>query len=285
MIYRVRFAKYGVLKFIGHLDVMRYFQKVIRRSNLPVKYSQGYTPHQILSFALPLGLGITSDGEYMEIEFTDDTLSEKDIFDALAKQTTEGFEILDIMALPPTPPNTHQDSSMALVSAAEYRGALKSGYEAPFNSQEELWEAFLSFYAQESISVNKKTKKSEKEIDVKPYIYLAASDYESMKEGIPVTAGKTGYYTGNELFKCVGNCEFGAQHTEIDVLKHANSFEKEQFIYLRLAAGSVNNIKPELILEAFLEHAGKKYDPNAWEFHRTELFMGEKKLVPMVYKN
>ena len=48
MFYRIRFAKYGVVKFIGHLDVMRYFQKAIRRSELLIKYSQGYSPHQLL---------------------------------------------------------------------------------------------------------------------------------------------------------------------------------------------------------------------------------------------
>ena len=68
MIFRIRFAKYGVVKFIGHLDTMRYFQKAVRRSELPIKYSQGFNPHQLMVFAQPLGVGITSDGEYMDID-------------------------------------------------------------------------------------------------------------------------------------------------------------------------------------------------------------------------
>ena len=71
MIFRIRFAKYGVVKFIGHLDVMRYFQKAVRRSELPIKYSQGFNPHQLMVFAQPLGVGVTSDGEYMDIETED----------------------------------------------------------------------------------------------------------------------------------------------------------------------------------------------------------------------
>lgn len=65
---RIRFRKYGVMKFIGHLDVMRYFQKAMRRAHIDICYSEGFSPHQIMSFAAPLGVGITSDGEYMDIE-------------------------------------------------------------------------------------------------------------------------------------------------------------------------------------------------------------------------
>ncbi len=66
---RMRFTKTGSLKFIGHLDCMRFFQKAIRRAKLDVAYSQGFNPHQIMSFASPLSVGLTSDGEYIDIEF------------------------------------------------------------------------------------------------------------------------------------------------------------------------------------------------------------------------
>ena len=65
---RIRFRKYGVMKFIGHLDTMRYFQKAMRRADVDIRYSEGFSPHQIMSFAAPLGVGITSDGEYLDIE-------------------------------------------------------------------------------------------------------------------------------------------------------------------------------------------------------------------------
>ena len=65
---RIKFRKLGVMKFIGHLDVMRYFQKAIRRAGLPIAFTEGYSPHMIMSFASPLGVGMTSDGEYFDIE-------------------------------------------------------------------------------------------------------------------------------------------------------------------------------------------------------------------------
>lgn len=62
---RIKFAKIGNMRFIGHLDIMRFFQKVMRKSALPVKYSEGFSPHQIMSFASPLGMGIEGLGEYL----------------------------------------------------------------------------------------------------------------------------------------------------------------------------------------------------------------------------
>ena len=53
---RIKFSKEGPVKFVGHLDTMRYFQKAIRRANLPVAFSGGYSPHMIMSFAAPLEL-------------------------------------------------------------------------------------------------------------------------------------------------------------------------------------------------------------------------------------
>ena len=64
---RVRFTKHGAIRYIGHLDVMRYFQKTIRRAKINVSYSGGFSPHQIMTFAAPLGVGLESDGDYMDL--------------------------------------------------------------------------------------------------------------------------------------------------------------------------------------------------------------------------
>ena len=69
---RVRFTKHGAVRYIGHLDVMRYFQKCIRRAKVNVSYSAGYSPHQIMTFAAPLGVGLESEGEYMDLGIEDE---------------------------------------------------------------------------------------------------------------------------------------------------------------------------------------------------------------------
>ena len=86
---RVRFSKYGPIKYVGHLDLMRYFQKALRRSNLSVSFSKGFSPHPIMSFASPLGVGITSEGEYMDFSL-DENITPEEIKDALNEQMADG---------------------------------------------------------------------------------------------------------------------------------------------------------------------------------------------------
>lgn len=64
---RLRFAKHGKVRFTSHRDVARMWERALRRSRLPVAYSQGYVPHPLVSFGLALPTGCESDGEYLEV--------------------------------------------------------------------------------------------------------------------------------------------------------------------------------------------------------------------------
>lgn len=57
------------MKFIGHLDSMRYFQKAMRRANVDIRYSEGFSPHQIMSFAAPLGVGLQEAGNIWILKY------------------------------------------------------------------------------------------------------------------------------------------------------------------------------------------------------------------------
>ena len=96
---RIRFAKYGVMKFVGHLDMMRYFQKAIRRAGIDIAYTAGFSPHQIMSFAAPLGVGLTSDSEYVDIE-VNSTGSSKEAVSALNAVMADGVEVKSYRKLP-----------------------------------------------------------------------------------------------------------------------------------------------------------------------------------------
>lgn len=161
---RIKFKKYGVMKFIGHLDIMRYFQKAMRRANIDIAYSEGFSPHQIMSFAAPLGVGITSDGEYLDIEVKS-TASSKESIDALNQVMVEGVSVLEYKKLPDM-----AKTSMAMVAAADYIVYIKDGYSNPF-TLEELEHKLRNFYAQPEILITKKTKKSETVMNLKPLIY------------------------------------------------------------------------------------------------------------------
>jgi len=90
---RLRFTKTGTLRFIGHLDFLRVFMQTIRRSGLPIAYSQGFNPHQIISFALPLPLGMASVHDYVDITLTQEMLFEE-ICVAVNAVAPEGLQIL-----------------------------------------------------------------------------------------------------------------------------------------------------------------------------------------------
>ena len=90
---RIKFRKYGVMRFIGHLDVMRYFQKAIRRAEIPIAFTTGYSPHMIMSFAAPLGVGTESLGEYFDLELAE-TVPTSEITRRLDAVMVEGVHVL-----------------------------------------------------------------------------------------------------------------------------------------------------------------------------------------------
>ncbi|MCR5083018.1 MAG: TIGR03936 family radical SAM-associated protein, partial [Parasporobacterium sp.] len=95
---RIKFKKYGKMIYIGHLDLLRYFQKSIRRAGIDIAYSEGFSPHQIMSFAAPLGVGTYSNAEYCDIVVNSAT-SAKEMIKALNDVNVEGVEIVNITKL------------------------------------------------------------------------------------------------------------------------------------------------------------------------------------------
>lgn len=200
------------MKFIGHLDIMRYFQKAIRRAEIPIAFTSGYSPHMIMSFANPLGVGLTSDGEYFDIELTE-SIASKEAVRRLNEQMVDGMEIVSFVQIP----DDKKSKGMSIVAGADYLSSVKNG-----SLPENLAEKLEAFYAQNEICVVKKTKKSEKEVDIRPMIYKL-------------------------------ECRDGK-------------------IYMRVAAGSVQNLKPELVTEAFVRYLGMDAEEVTFTHHRLETF-------------
>lgn len=162
---RIKFRKYGVMKFIGHLDIMRYFQKAMRRAEIDICYSGGFSPHMIMSFAAPLGVGITSDGEYLDIE-VNSTRSTAESLKALNDTMVEGVEVSGYVLLP-----DNAKTAMSIVAAADYELSFKEGYEVP--ADKAAFEAAIEtfFTNAKEVLITKQTKKSERTMDLKPLVY------------------------------------------------------------------------------------------------------------------
>lgn len=160
---RIKFTKQGHMKFIGHLDIMRYFQKVMRRADVDIRYSEGFSPHQIMSFAAPLGVGLTSNSEYVDIEVLS-TKDSKTMICQMNEVMADGMEILSYRKLDDSSKN-----AMSIVAAADYTLTFREGKEP--EDSEAFFRELEIFYAQEQIMILKKTKKGHKEVDLKPLIY------------------------------------------------------------------------------------------------------------------
>lgn len=169
---RIKFSKHGNMKFIGHLDIMRYFQKAIRRAEIDIVYSEGFSPHQKISFAAPLGVGLLSEGEYMDIEVHTSKPSQE-MIKALNAVMAEGIEIISYKLLPENSKN-----AMSLVAAADYMLQFRETYKPEdFKS---FQQTFLEFINQPELRIIKKTKKGEHVLDLKPLLYAAKVQGENI---------------------------------------------------------------------------------------------------------
>ncbi len=237
---RIKFSKYGPVKFIGHLDVMRYFQKAIRRAEIDIAYSEGFSPHPVMSFASPLSVGHTSQGEYFDIEANSFT-SEEDLLQRLQGAMVEGFTVSAVKLLP-----EGEGNAMASVAAASYFAAFKKNLELPEKWQESL----QAFYQHSYIPVTKKTKKGEKEINLKESIY----DLE-IRENM---------FTDRDS-------------------------HLEEGVYMLLNASSGGNIKPGFVLACFFNTLGYVLPERGLSIHRIDTYKNlgnetNRKLAPLIWE-
>lgn len=177
---RIKFTKGEEIKFIGHLDIMRLFQRAVRRAGLPIGYSKGFNPHQLMAFANPLSLGMTSLAEYGDFEFAGE-VEPQEIIDKLNSVLPDGVKVLAATPLPEGTPK-----AMASVMAADYLAEINQAAE-----MELLQKGIQNFLAQKEIFVVKKTKHNLKETDIRPDIYSIEnqSDAEEIKLFFRLAAG------------------------------------------------------------------------------------------------
>ncbi len=154
--YVLKYKKGEEVKYLSHLDFVRMFHRTVRRSGLPMSFSQGFNPHPIMTVAMPLSVGVTSDCEYMKIGFDGD-FSGEEIKNKLNNAFPKGFEIL---AAVKTEGKEHDFNKL---DRAEY--LIEAELEKPYVPDIE------DFMANEKILVMKKSKSGIKEADIKPYIY------------------------------------------------------------------------------------------------------------------
>ena len=176
---RIFYRKLGRTKYISHLDLVRCVSRALKRSKLPVWHTLGFNPHIYLTFALPLALGYESECESMDFRLVEE-LPMGEVVDRLNAVFPEGLEAF---AAAPAGQKPEEIAWADYEIAQEFGGRDAAGAKA----------AFEAFCARESIPVMKKTKKGERELDLKPHFSVLSqqAEGETLRLGLRMAAGNT----------------------------------------------------------------------------------------------
>jgi radical SAM family uncharacterized protein/radical SAM-linked protein len=153
---RLRWSKSDEVRFTSHLDVGRTFERTIRRSGIPIAYSEGFHPHQKVAFGPPLPLGFVSDFEYLDIQLTQPYSDA--VLDRLNQVLPSGFEFLEAK-----PILGKSESLSAAINLALYEVELNY-------PEEEINARINSILGQKGLLVTRYHKQGPKEIDIRKYI-------------------------------------------------------------------------------------------------------------------
>lgn len=149
---RAIFEKKDRAKYISHLDLNRCMLRTFRRSGLPIWYTEGFNPHPYFSFALALSLGYESSCEILDFNLNEE-LPFEEIKDKLNAVMPSGMKIISV---------AEQKLKITAIASAEYSFSLET------QSPDELYTEILKLLSQDSILIEKKTKKGVRTVDIKP---------------------------------------------------------------------------------------------------------------------
>lgn len=152
--FRIQFTKYGDMKYVSHLDLIRLFTRIFHRAELPLAYSEGFNPHPKMAVLLPLSVGFESACEYIDVEFKEG-VSMLDCLKKLKGKLPLGMEVPQITELNET------SKKAKAIRYASYE------FSFPCELTQEQLDTFLE---KETIDVIKKTKRSEGLADIRPDI-------------------------------------------------------------------------------------------------------------------
>ncbi len=193
------------MKFIGHLDLLKIIQRTFCRSKLPIAYSNGFNPHQQMSFALPLSLSVESIGEYLDIEL-DKEMDTTEIKEAINKELPNGLVILDVRKL--------EEGRKA---AAELRVASYEVYGCG-----DCFDKVALVKNSDKVIIMKKTKRSFEETDIKADIYEIS--YNNEKECIEmlISTGSQRNIKPEHVLDFMGLLEVKPKITRIEMFYEKN---------------------------------------------------------------
>jgi radical SAM-linked protein len=169
--YRVRFTKTGRTRFLSHHDLMRLFERALRRTGLELRMTEGYNPHPVLAFPTALGLGIESLDEILEFELTRWT-APKQIEKLLGDQLPEGMTVASVDAF--------DRKQRSYVSFVEYEASCPGQAEG-------LVERLQAFLALKECPIERVSDKGSKTVEIRQYVMALESEGETVYLRVRIT--------------------------------------------------------------------------------------------------
>jgi radical SAM family uncharacterized protein/radical SAM-linked protein len=155
---RVQYAKERPLRFLSHLDMIRLLERTIRRADLPIDYSEGFHPHPRIAFGPPLAVGLTSQAEYMDLQFAKPLVG--DLAFRMKRELPKGLRILHTRAI-----FRKTEALSAAINVADYRADV-SGVKHIRDLEKTLQELLSA----ERLPVQRSTPKETKTIDISAHL-------------------------------------------------------------------------------------------------------------------
>lgn len=206
-----KYSKLGNLKYISHLDVLRFIQRAVKRAGINAKYSEGFNPHMKTSFGFPLSLGTESIGEYFELELNEN-ISPEEFTERMNSVMPKEMQIIK------SDYTNESQSLMARCAYAQYIIGIESenlDMDKLNVLLREMLEQGVVFNRQKK---NKKNKTVTKEINTKDYIsYLEADKNNDIKATIQAVflTTETGSMKVDEFLKLISERAFNIDYHTI----------------------------------------------------------------------
>ena len=157
---RISFSRAEEVKYISHLDLMRLWERALRRAAIPMAYSQGFSPHPKISLAAPLAIGVTSEGEVMDI-LLQRRVSPYFFIKVVSEQLPSGIDIMGVEQVSLAAP-----SLQSQVREAEYRVEVEAD-----GGVDKVEAALSSFLAKEHIPWQHHRDTGVRRYDLRPLVH------------------------------------------------------------------------------------------------------------------
>ena len=176
----IRFGKKARLRFISHLDLQRFFQRALNRTDLPIAFSQGFNPHPVMSFGSALAMGWTSEYEIVDVKLAV-PIGRGRAEAAMRAALPEDLPILQVKMI-----DDRHPAPMAQVRAADYRVTFEDQA-----AREAVFTAIPGFLAEETVMALRKTKSGEKSVNIRPLAIQIHTEGEALLPRLMLTEKDT----------------------------------------------------------------------------------------------